>query len=102
MSEDKRGRAALWILGGVLLVLILVSFLLGRYPVPPAAVGGIILHKLLRGLGGLLSPLIPAAGSWGLSPFWDGSMEAVAWNIRLPRILLSCMVGCCLSVSGAS
>lgn len=102
MEREKRGGLALWVLAAVLIVLVFVSFLLGRYPVPPAAVGGILLHKLLSGLGKLLSPLIPAAGSWGLTPFWDGSMEAVAWNIRLPRILLSCMVGCCLSVSGAS
>ena len=102
MEKPRRGPGALWALAVVLLALIFVSFLLGRYPVSPRALGAILLHKLLRGLGSLLSPLIPAAGSWGLTPFWDGSMEAVAWNIRLPRILLACLVGCCLSTAGAS
>ena len=102
MEKQRRGGLTLCILGLLLLVLIFVSFLLGRYPVSPGPLLGICLHKLLRGLGSLLSPLFPAAGSWGLTPFWDGSMEAVAWNIRLPRILLSCLVGCCLSTAGAS
>ncbi|MBR4703614.1 MAG: iron ABC transporter permease [Oscillospiraceae bacterium] len=89
-------------MGVLLIVLIFVSFLLGRYPVSPGPLLGVCLHKLLRGLGGLLAPVFPAAGSWGITPFWDGNMEAVAWNIRLPRILLSCLVGCCLSTAGAS
>lgn len=29
-------------------------------------------------------------------------METVVWNIRMPRILLACLVGCCLSAAGAS
>ncbi len=34
--------------------------------------------------------------------FWTDTMETVLFNIRLPRILLSCLVGCCLSAAGAS
>ena len=102
MGELRRGRASLWILGAVLVLLIFGSFLLGRYPVPPVMLVRVLIHKLLLGLGGLLSRIIPSAASWGLDVNWDGSMEAVAWNIRLPRILLSCMVGCCLSTAGAS
>ncbi|MBR4691624.1 MAG: iron ABC transporter permease [Oscillospiraceae bacterium] len=102
MEENRRGRIALLGLGAALLVLVFVSFLLGRYPVPPGMLLRILLHKLLAGLGSLLSPLVPGAAGWGLGQSWDGSMEAVAWNIRLPRILLSCLVGCCLSVAGAS
>ena len=102
MEKPRRGGLTLCVMGALLIVLIFVSFLLGRYPVSPGPLLGVCLHKLLRGLGSLLSPVFPAAGSWGLTPFWDGNMEAVAWNIRLPRILLSCLVGCCLSTAGAS
>ena len=102
MEKQRRGGLILCVLAAVLVLLIFVSFLLGRYPVSPGALLGVLLHRLLRALGGLLSPLFPSAAGWGLSPFWDGSTEAVAWNIRLPRILLSCMVGCCLSIAGAS
>ena len=102
MEKPRRGGLTLCVMGVLLIVLIFVSFLLGRYPVSPGPLLGVCLHKLLRGLGNLLAPVFPAAGSWGLTPFWDGNMEAVAWNIRLPRILLSCLVGCCLSTAGAS
>ena len=102
VEKQRRGGLILCVLAAVLVLLIFVSFLLGRYPVSPGALLGVLLHRLLRALGGLLSPLFPSAAGWGLSPFWDGSTEAVAWNIRLPRILLSCMVGCCLSIAGAS
>ncbi len=102
MDKPRRGGLTLCVMGVLLIALIFVSFLLGRYPVSPGPLLGVCLHKLLRGLGNLLAPVFPAAGNWGLAPFWDGNMEAVAWNIRLPRILLSCLVGCCLSTAGAS
>ena len=102
VGENRRGRLVLWCLGAVLLGLIFLSFLLGRYPVPPGMLLRILLHKLLQALGNLLGPVLPAASGWGMPVVWDGSMEAVAWNIRLPRILLSCLVGCCLSTAGAS
>ena len=102
MVREKRAGWKLWLLAAVLIILIFASFLMGRYPVSPGALLGILLDRLLRGLGKLLAPILPAAGSWGVRPFWDGSMETVAWNIRLPRILLSCMVGCCLSCAGAA
>lgn len=102
MEKSEHAGRKLGLLALILILLIFASFLMGRYPVSPAALLGILLDRLVKGLGGLLAPIFPAAGSWGLRPFWDGSMEAVAWNIRLPRILLSCMVGCCLSCAGAS
>lgn len=35
MDKEKRGSAVLWALAAVLIALVLISFLLGRYPVPP-------------------------------------------------------------------
>ena len=102
MENTKHSGLKLGLLTGILVILVFVSFLLGRYPVSPAALLGILTDRLLKGLGSLLAPLIPTAADWGLQPFWDGTMETVAWNIRLPRILLSCMVGCCLSAAGAA
>ena len=40
--------------------------------------------------------LLPAAVPW------TEQMETVVINIRLPRILLACLVGCCLSGAGAA
>ncbi|MCE5196177.1 MAG: iron ABC transporter permease [Negativicutes bacterium] len=73
------------ILSLLLLLLISVSFLLGRYPVP--------LPELL---GILASRIFPIA------PFWTERMESIVFNVRLPRILAACLVGCSLSAAGAA
>jgi iron complex transport system permease protein len=61
------------------------SFCFGRYPVS--------LQQLVR---------ILASRLWTIEKTWTPAMETVVLNIRLPRILLSSMVGCSLSVAGAS
>ncbi|MBS7525204.1 iron ABC transporter permease [Fusibacter paucivorans] len=61
------------------------SFCFGRYPVS--------LSQLVRILASSVLPI---------EKTWTPAMAAVVFNIRLPRIMLSSMVGCCLSVAGAS
>lgn len=104
MIKNERNKK--WTIIVLLLLLaagILISFLMGRYPVPPGALCGILVNRGLRGLETLLKRVFP---NWnvhiGLVPFWEERMETVALRIRLPRILLACLVGCCLSTSGAS
>ncbi|NLO47489.1 MAG: iron ABC transporter permease [Clostridiales bacterium] len=63
----------------------LVSFLIGRYPITPYELISILLSKIFP-----------------TEPFWTDRMEAVLFNVRLPRILLACLVGCSLSAAGAS
>jgi iron complex transport system permease protein len=69
----------------VLLGAITISFMLGRYAVKPGALFAI-----------LFSRVVPT------QPFWTDTMETVVFNIRLPRILMACLVGCCLSAAGAA
>jgi len=70
----------------VLLALcVLFSFRLGRYPIASRELFGILLSKVTE-----------------IEPFWSAQMETILWNIRLPRILLACMVGACLSGAGAA
>jgi iron complex transport system permease protein len=68
-----------------LVLCVILSFLLGRYPIPPKELFGILFSKLVS-----------------IEPFWTERMETVLFNVRLPRILLGCMVGCCLSAAGAA
>ena len=102
----RNERRKKWTIGLLLILLaagILISFLLGRYPVPPGALLGILANRLLNGIEGVLRRLFPAwEGSLGFAPFWENRMETVALRIRMPRILLACLVGCCLSTAGAS
>ena len=86
----KKNCLTLWILTGVLLLSILLSFTLGRYPVPIKELCGILWYKFSE------------VFHLNTEVFWTGQMEAAVWNIRLPRVLLSVMVGASLSAAGAS
>ena len=83
--EGRRGLLFICILAAALLALFLLSFWLGRYDVPPSDVIRI-----------LLSRIFPMDASW------TEQMEAAVLNIRLPRILLACMVGCSLATAGTA
>ena len=79
------------VLGAALAVLFLGSLALGRYEVPVRQVVRILTDRVLRG-----------AHLGGLAQTWEDAMAMAVCNIRLPRILLACLVGGCLSVAGAA
>jgi iron complex transport system permease protein len=67
----------LWVL---LIAALFVSLSLGRYPIP---------------LSALVSRLFGR-------PFDSARVEAVLFNVRLPRVLMACLVGTSLAAAGAS
>ncbi|SFB48096.1 FecCD family ABC transporter permease [Azotobacter beijerinckii] len=75
----------LFILGLLLFALIVASFGIGRYPVPPDTALAILAAKTLP-----------------IAPDWPPEIEAVVLGIRLPRILAALLVGAALTASGAS
>ena len=77
--------ATVSVMGALLIAVVLVSFLLGRFPVQPGELAGILASRVFP-----------------VEPFWQETAELVVFNIRLPRVLIACMVGCCLSAAGAS
>jgi len=81
--ESKTIQIAL--MGAILIVIFLFSFSLGRYGVPVKEVIRIFCNKLIH-----------------LRQTWTAEMEIVVINIRLPRIIMACLVGCALSAAGAS
>jgi iron complex transport system permease protein len=89
ISVAKKSRfsnsSILLVLGIALVIAIILSFFLGRYPINPAELFGILLSKIFP-----------------IDQFWVDQMENILFNVRLPRILLACMVGSCLSAAGAS
>lgn len=84
-NASAKAARTLLLLFLVLLAIFLFSFSLGRYGVP--------VNEVLRIL---LSRIFPLAETW------TPEMETVVINIRLPRILMACMVGCSLSAAGAA
>ncbi len=92
MANEKRSRRALLWLGLALLALFLLSFSLGRYGVPPVQVVKILLCRFAELF----------AGRGTLARSWTREMETVVINIRLPRILMACLVGCSLAAAGGA
>jgi iron complex transport system permease protein len=87
MGRKDHTRNILIIVGlaAALAAAVVLSFFLGRYSISPGELLGILASRVFP-----------------IQPFWTPTMESVFYNIRLPRILLACMVGCCLSAAGAS
>jgi len=83
-TQQQRYMAVIG-LGILLLISVLVSFQLGRYPISAKEVFGILISKFIP-----------------LEKFWTDRIESVFIYIRLPRVLLACLVGCCLSAAGAA
>ncbi len=80
-TDERKGKMLIFI---VLFILsILISFQIGRYPVSPV--------ELVRIL---ISRIIPIEESW------PSQAETVVFNIRLPRIALSSVIGASLALSG--
>ena len=78
-------RKRLLCLGGALLVAVVLSVTLGRYPIGLRELGGILWSKIAN-----------------IDAFWSPVQESLLLQHRLPRILLACLVGCSLSAAGAS
>lgn len=88
MTREKRKISYKSILIGLSVILILAviaSITLGRYPIGFKELLGIIGSKF-----------------FDIEIFWTKTQESLLLNHRLPRIILACLVGCCLSVAGAS
>ena len=83
--ENKHRRTVL-LMGITLILCMFGSFTMGRYPVSLSELLGVLGYKL--GLP--------------IAPFWTSSVEAAVWNIRLPRVILSVLVGACLAAAGGA
>ncbi|MGI6696736.1 MAG: FecCD family ABC transporter permease [Christensenellales bacterium] len=84
-NHGRKERLTIAVMAVMLLGGILLSFALGRYPISPRETIGIMLSRMIS-----------------IEPFWTERMATVLFNVRLPRILLACLVGCCLSSAGAA
>ncbi len=81
----KKPARILWGLFAILFAAFLFSFSIGRYGVPVSEVVRIFLSRIFP-----------------MEQTWTAEMQTVVLNIRLPRILIACLVGCSLSAAGAS
>lgn len=88
-----------WSIGVFLIVVILASFALGRYPVSPSELVTTLFAAAQNGIANFMN------GHFGTDMATvaiDPRMQTALLNIRLPRILVVMLVGAALSVSGAA
>ncbi|WP_025642750.1 FecCD family ABC transporter permease [Schnuerera ultunensis] len=76
---NKRG-----FLLALLIITFLLSFVIGRYPVPIGTLLKVILSKIFP-----------------ITKTWTDTIETIVFRVRLPRILAAILVGASLSLSGA-
>jgi len=82
-SVNNQYRQWLWLLSLLLFFGVLLSLSLGRYSNDPSKVLNVLFSRL------------------GANVNVDPAMESIIFNVRLPRILASVMIGAMLSLSGA-
>ncbi len=75
--EPKQYRVIVLGMIAVLIAVVVASFYLGRYPIPPKELMGILFSKIFP-----------------IDAFWTERMETIFFNVRLPRIVLASLVGC--------
>jgi len=85
MHTPRHPTRSITIMASALLALFLLSFVLGRYGVPLGEVVKILLSRV-----------------FSIEQTWTDNMAIAVWNVRLPRILLACLVGCGLSAAGTA
>lgn len=84
-AATKKARVVVLSLGFVLVVAAAISLLLGRYPIDPIQAAAMLVNQIVP-----------------LDPIWTDQQAILFFNVRLPRVLLALMVGCCLAVAGAA
>lgn len=75
MEQSKRKTAIIFGLALLLIITVIISFRLGRYPISTSELFAIIFSPFSLD-----------------EPFWTDQTESILLNVRLPRILLGCLV----------
>ncbi|MBQ6453029.1 MAG: iron ABC transporter permease, partial [Coriobacteriales bacterium] len=84
-KNDRSARLFILGLAILMVVLVCVSLMLGRYPIEPVDAFKMLINRI-----------IPLEQTWG------AQAEVLFFNVRFPRILMALMVGACLAAAGAA
>lgn len=85
--SDGRESQIVAVMGVIVAVLAIASLTFGRFPISPSDALAMIGHRLAPGL---------------VEQTWTNQQASIFFNVRLPRILLALLVGCCLAAAGAA
>jgi iron complex transport system permease protein len=103
-TEKNRYGMRFAVLSGALVLAVFVSFALGRYPVNPFDLVGILWSRLVSAVSGMLPASIGDIPESVFLPekTWETTAETVVLNVRLPRIVAATIIGAALSAAGAA
>lgn len=103
-SDSSPYRLSLGLLGGLLLILIALSFRIGQYPVSLGDLAALLGQSFTAWLGPWAAQLSGQAfGQTGPAVSAEqAQLAVVVWHIRLPRILAAVLVGAALAAAGAT
>ena len=85
--SDGRENVVIAVMSALVVVLAGVSLLLGRFPI-----------SLAEALAMLANQVAPDL----IEPTWTNQQASIFFNVRLPRIVLALLIGCCLASAGAA
>ena len=85
MNKKLSYGTVITVMGIALAVSLVASVTLGRYPIS------------FRELWGILGSRV-----FEIEPFWTKTQESLLLMHRLPRIIMACLVGCCLAAAGTA
>ena len=86
-GSKNAAKANMFIIVTVILIVVvtLISLMLGRYPISPG-----------DAIAMLFGQIIP------IDQTWTDQQAIMFFNVRMPRIVLALLVGCCLAAAGAA
>lgn len=84
-STERKNRIIIAAFIVVLIILMIVSLFLGRMDISLKELCGIITSEF-----------------YPIEQFWTAQQESIILYTRIPRVLLACLVGACLSSAGAT
>ena len=85
--SDGRENLVIAVMSALVVVLAAVSLLLGRFPISPAEALAMLANQVAPDL---------------IEPTWTNQQASIFFNVRLPRIVLALLIGCCLASAGAA
>ena len=92
----RAGNARMRLVTVLLVVFILVAFIcslmLGRFPIEVDQAFSMMANRVTQFF----------ANTNVIEPTWTAQAEALFFNVRMPRIIMALLVGCCLAAAGAA
>ena len=92
----RAGNARMRLVTVLLVVFILVAFIcslmLGRFPIEVDQAFSMMANCVTQFF----------ANTNAIEPTWTAQAEALFFNVRMPRIIMALLVGCCLAAAGAA